>query len=57
MLEKNIKIEKVVHEKFKLNVVNPKKFSRTMCKKKFKLCERKGLSCVKKLSCIRKKLL
>ena len=53
------KIEKVVHEKFKLNVVNvvnQERFSRTMCKKNFKLCEKKIKLSKKKLNCVRKKL-
>ena len=51
MLEKKINNEKVVHEKLKLNIVNQKKiFLVEQCvKKKFKLCEKKILSCVKKI--------
>ena len=41
VLEKKIKIEKVMHEKLKLNVVNQKNiFGRTLCKKNFKFCEK-----------------
>ena len=46
MSEKKIKI--VAHEKFKLDVVNKKNCSGTLCKKTFKLCEEKTLSCVRK---------
>ena len=52
-VREKIKIEKVVHEKFKSNVLNKKKIS--CVRKDFKLC--KKLNVVKKnLSCIRKKI-
>ena len=45
--EKN-KIEKVVHEQFKLNIVNQKRFLVEHCVRKILSRMRKNLSCVRK---------
>ena len=44
--KEKIKIEKVVHEKFKLNIVNQKQFLVEHCVRKILSCMRKKLSCI-----------